>query len=78
MVYYKKEKKGLRIPEAPKVEEPIRIRREDVKIRKSWTRSPVEQVVPNKKKDRQESKFSNKGNLRKRVEQELNDYEEEE
>jgi len=69
--------KKLYIPRPQVEEEHLEIKREDIKIRKEWERSPVEQVVPNKKKNFKE-KFSNKGNLKKFVERELDNYEEEE
>ena len=63
----------LVIPEAPETEQPKEKRR--IKIRRNWTRSPIEQVVPNKKKNVAGKHFSNKGNLRKQIEQELDDNE---
>lgn len=68
--------KKMFIPKAPEVEKPLEIRREDIKSRKHWTRSPAEQVVPNRKKDFNEKKFSNKGNLKRHLESEFDDSEE--
>ena len=63
------------IPKAPEMDVPEQSRRKAPKIRRSWTRNPAEQVVPNRKKDLQERRFSNRGNLRRQMEQELNDNE---
>jgi hypothetical protein len=63
------------IPKAPVVDAPEQSRRKAPKIRRSWTRNPAEQIVPNRKKDLQERRFSNKGNLRRQMEQELDDNE---
>ena len=59
-------KKRIHIPKAPKVEEPKKIRRQDVKIRKNWTRSPAEQVHRDR---RREEKYRplDKGQLRKQI-----------
>jgi hypothetical protein len=65
----------LRIPDAPEMEQPVEKERRRIKIRRNWTRSPVEQIVPNKKKNLEEKNFSNKGNLRKKIESELDDNE---
>lgn len=62
--------KKIFIPKAPEVEQPLIIHREDIKTRKTWTRNPAEQVVPNRKKDFKEKKFSNKGNLKHYLESE--------
>ena len=64
-------KTRLVIPEAPETDQLQEKEKRRNKIRRRWTRSPVEQVVPNKKKNFEEKKFSNKGNLRKQIAQEL-------
>lgn len=69
--------KKLYIPKPQVEEEHLEIKREDIKIRKEWEVNPVEKVVPNKKKNNKE-KFSNKGNLKRHIERELEDNEEEE
>lgn len=69
--------KKLYIPKPQVEEEHLEIKREDIKIRKQWEVNPVEKVVPNKKKHSKE-KFSNKGNFKKHIERELDNYEEEE
>ena len=63
------------IPKAPIVEQPKESKRKGAKIRRSWTRNPAEQIVPNRKKDLSERRFSNKGNLRRQIEQELDEDE---
>lgn len=68
--------KKLYIPRPQVEEEHLEIKREDIKVRKSWERNPVEQVVPNKKKTCKE-KFSNKGNLKRHLERELDNDDEE-
>jgi hypothetical protein len=69
-------KKGrIIIPKAPIMEQPKESQRKGKKIRRNWTRNPAEQIVPNKKKNSEEQHFSNKGNLRKQIEQELDENE---
>ena len=65
----------LVIPKAPETDDTKEKLRKRIKIRRSWTRSPVEQIIPNKKKNSDEKQFSNKGNLRKQIERELDDDE---
>ena len=65
--------KKIRIPEAPEVEEEAK--RQHLKIRKKWNINPVEKIIPSKKKH--EQKFSNKGNLKRQIERDLDIYEEE-
>lgn len=71
-----KNNKKVFIPKPPKVEEPLTIKREDIKNRKTWKVNPVEKVIPNKKKNFSEQSYSNKGNLRNQIERELQDDEE--
>lgn len=66
----------LVIPEAPETDQLQDKEKRRIKIRRNWTRNPVEQVVPNKKKNLEEKKFSNKGNLRKQLTQELDNDDE--
>lgn len=68
----------LVIPEAPETDQLQDKEKRRIKIRRNWTRIPVEQIVPNKKKNQEEKKFSNKGNLRKQLTQELDNDDEEE
>ena len=69
-------KKGrIVIPKAPQIEQPKESHRKGPKIRRSWTRNPAEQIVPNRKKDLVERRFSNRGNLRRQIEQELDENE---
>jgi hypothetical protein len=65
----------LVIPDAPETEQPLEKERRRIKIRRNWTRNPVTQVVPNKKKNLEEQSFSNRGNLRKQIESELDENE---
>lgn len=68
-----KSKKGKSwIPEPPKVEKPLVISGRDIKFRKKWARNPATQVGPKLRKD-QESRCSNKGNLRERIEREMDE-----
>jgi len=69
--------KKFKIPKAPEVEKPLEIHRQDIKIRKTWKASPVEKVVPSKKKFQDDYKHSNKGNLKKQIERELDESDEE-
>lgn len=71
--------KKFKIPKAPEVEQPLVIRREDVKIRKTWAINPSEKVIPSKKqKLKNNYKYSNKGNLKHQLERELDEFNEEE
>ena len=65
----------LVIPKAPETDDTKEKLRQRIKIRRTWTRSPVEQIIPNKKKNLDDKQFSNKGNLRKQIERELDDDE---
>lgn len=65
----------LVIPDAPEMEQPLEKERRRIKIRRSWSLDPVTKVVPNKKKNLEAQSFSNRGNLRKQIESELDDNE---
>lgn len=65
----------MRIPKAPKVEEPAKIRRQDVKVRKTWTRNPGEQVHRDKRRE-QQYRPMDKGELKRQAREALDDNEE--